>query len=147
MGGGPLGLLLVQSIRAALPCLALVLVAACGSLHDDGSRDAGGTPTETVGTVALKPLCPQVHALVDALVVSTPSIQRAFSEQMQRLYDAADSEARTALTPLLDAAETLVEAGVGDGFFAARDGIHRGVQAVDAECKAAGSPILHDGPH
>lgn len=137
----------MRTVSAVLLWLALAVVTGCGAGGSADSAGTTGTAATPVGTVALKPLCPQVHALVDALVVSTPSVQRTFAEQVQRLYDAADAEAQAALTPLLAAADALVEAGVGDGFFAARDGIHRGVQAVDTDCKAVGSPILHGGPH
>lgn len=123
--------------------VALVALAAC----TDASREtpAGGTartpPPE--GSATLGALCQEIHAVYDALVSSDPRSQNTFLAQVQRISDASTHETRVVLAPLVSAGRTLVEAGVGPGFYEARDGVHAAVVSVDAACVDLGSPILH----
>jgi hypothetical protein len=127
----------------------LVLCLAVGCSSGERQSSSGDAPTPTrAGTAALKMLCPDVHVLVDSLVASTPDSQREFVVQLERMWNASDQQTRDSLDVLLAAAKRLAKAGVGPGFYAARDGIHTAVVAVNADCvKVGGAPILHSGPH
>ncbi|MET3962550.1 ABC-type glycerol-3-phosphate transport system substrate-binding protein [Marmoricola sp. OAE513] len=133
-------------MRLVLIAAALSVVAGCSGSTQGDAADGSAGPS-SAGTVALRVLCPEVHTAVDGLVASSPASQHAFVEALERLSSAGTAEARQTLTPLVDAAEALEEAGVGPDFYAARDGIHPAVQRVDSACVAVGSPILHAGPH
>ncbi|MGO4255442.1 hypothetical protein [Marmoricola sp. RAF53] len=124
----------------ALLALALLLVAGCGAAATTAADD------EPKG-VPLKSLCPGVHLAVDALVVSDPTSRTVFADQVRRLSRAARGATRTTLAPLVDAAEELVRVRTEQDFFVARDDVHAAVVQVDGGCVAAGSPILHGGPH
>jgi hypothetical protein len=134
-------------MRLALTAVTLCLVAGCSSACST-SADPNSHGGPRPGTATLKILCPEVHLLVDSLVASTPGSQREFLTQVQRLWDASDQHARDTLEGLLDAGKNLEKAGVGPGFYAARDRIHTAVVAVNDECVKLGAPpILHSGPH
>lgn len=147
-GGEGSRLLAMRLLPALLLATALCGVGAAGCADQEPTGASGNSPSSAApGDIALGTLCPELHAAIDALVVSDTAAQHSFVQQLARLAAVADAPARASLADLQQAAADLEEAGRGDGFFAARDAIHPAVVGLDADCVAAGSPILHDGPH
>lgn len=128
-------------MRVVLVMAAMALVAGCGG----ASADDAGTPGPTSGSATLAGLCPQVHLAIDDLVVSNPTVQKAFVAELERISAAGTGEAQAAIAPLLTAGRALEDAGTGPGYNTALRGIYPAQVAVNAECVKAGSPILHDG--
>lgn len=119
----------------------LVMATGCGAASPSGAATAGSAQ----GRVDLAALCPQLHAVIDALVVSSPSAQQAFVAQIERISDAGTGPSQAAIAPLLAAGRALAEAGTGPGYFTAMRGIYPAQVSLDNACVKVGSPILHAG--
>ncbi|MCZ4497769.1 MAG: hypothetical protein JWQ74_322 [Marmoricola sp.] len=122
--------------------VALALTTGCSS-GTPGSGSADGPAAS--GTVVLAAVCPLVHTSYDALVSSAPPSQQAFVAALERMWHEADAAARESLSPLLGAARSLADAGRGDRYAEARDGVYAEVVGLSRRCADVGRPILHPG--
>ena len=118
--------------------LLVLLVAGCGGTAPKAHRD-----TEPGGNVQLQAICPGAHQVYDGLVASNPASQSAFVQHLEDLRTVADSEARSALDPVIQAAKDLASAGRGSDFSTAQDAMYQSVVGLDADCRENGSYILH----
>lgn len=117
--------------------LLVLILAGCGGAS--AKREHG----KVAGGIALKALCPGAHQVYDALVASDPASQAQFVAHLEDLRAAADTEARSALDPLIAGAKVLAAAGRGPDFAGAQKTMYQGVVSLDAACRTAGSYILH----
>lgn len=124
-------------VRGALVAALLVLAAGCGG------NEKANSQADAPGDVVLEKACPGAHLSYDALVASNPASQKAFVDQLEQLWIELDQDARDALSPVIKAAKTLEKAGRGPGFDDAQDGVYTSIVGLDADCRKAGSLILH----
>ena len=122
--------------RALLAAL-LVLATGCGGGVQAGSQK------DPPGKVSLEAICPGAHQVYDALVASNPASQVEFVDHLTSLRKVGDAQAQHALDPVLTAATVLASAGRGPDFSSAQDGMYQAVRGLDADCRKAGSYILH----
>jgi hypothetical protein len=125
-------------VKPSAVLVVLFVVTGCG-----GTAAKANQHDNRPGGVTLKTLCPAVHQVYDALVASNPDSQVQFVDQLKDLRSAADADARSAVDPLIMAANGLAAAGRGANFSEAQDAMYQGVVGLDAACHKAGSFILH----
>lgn len=115
-----------------------VLLVGCGGTGEDSATPGA----EPVRAMELSQACPGVHVAYDALVAADPASARAFRESLRRLWEVGVDEMRTAVEPVIEAADVLATSDRA-GYPDARDGVYRAIVTLSATCATLGAPILH----